>query len=1015
REDKKYLPYSGTVAASNGGYKANAITEQNSFYTDPTNVSGWNAPGVTLIPNNTAISKTVFEASPLNRIIERGAPGTVWQPAASRTATAGRTVIVDYSNNNSLTTYPTTGFAVRMYNADMVTGAGHEHERVLSGTGYYDANQLYLTISKDENWTSADGKAGTVEEYKDKQDHVVLKRTFNQNGGAIEVLSTYYIYDDLGNLSFVLPPGASPDAVAVPVQTTLDNFCYQYRYDGRKRLIEKKMPGKGWEEMVYDKLDRLVLSRDAVQAAANKWLFSKYDTLGRTIITGIMSSVGTRVSWQSLFNAASKNCELRDNTNNNTTGTGYTNVALPAHANVQSYYTFNYYDDYDFYGNTLNPTGTQSTGIAVKSLLTGSKVNILGTTTMLLTTNYYDSFGRVIQSKSTNHLGGTDVTDLAYNFQGQVTSSTRTHTVGSTGTTVYIGYDYDHRGRKTRTNEKIGTLASPQVVLSELVYNQVGQVTSKKLNNGVNITVLGYNERGWLNASAAPGFLMALNYADGTTPQYNGNIANQQWSTAGGAGKMYIYSYDKLNRLTSGISSDNKNEQGITYDLMGNIQTLTRDALSPQVYNYTGNRLSTVTGGLTRSYTYDLNGNVLTDGTNTFTYNVLNLPATVTGPNASTYTYDATGKKLTRVKGSVTTHYIDGIQYNGGAVDFIQTEEGIARPVSGVYNYEYTLKDHLGNARYSFNSAGTQIQADDYYPFGKTFNSYALGTRNNYLYNCKELQDGLEQYDYGARFYDPAVGRWTIPDPLAEFSRKQSPYIYAFNNPARFIDPTGMTTEDPTLIGGTLKEVAISGTPVHKSAAADIGDFLWSAVDYVPFVGSAKQIGMGIYHGDWKEAGLGVGMLAIDVFTGGEGGEAIRAGEVLAEDALKIAAEDEIKEGAEKSLKDIEKGFEEHHSDPEFMGGDPNQGTTRMERGEHQELHKDLNKHLDNYKNGKGETYKNGNVKSMRPGRGNSRAIIQRNFSRQERLKAVGDFYKQTGAKYGDAAKDFFNQHPHLK
>jgi hypothetical protein len=51
----------------------------------------------------------------------------------------------------------------------------------------------------------------------------------------------------------------------------------------------------------------------------------------------------------------------------------------------------------------------------------------------------------------------------------------------------------------------------------------------------------------------------------------------------------------------------------------------------------------------------------------------------------------------------------------------------------------------------------------------------------------------------------------------------------------------------------------------------------------------------------------------------------------------------------------------------------------------------------------------------MKPGRGNSRQRIQTNFSRQERLKAMGDFYKQTGAKYGDAAKDFFSQHPHLK
>ena len=110
------------------------------------------------------------------------------------------------------------------------------------------------------------------------------------------------------------------------------------------------------------------------------------------------------------------------------------------------------------------------------------------------------------------------------------------------------------------------------------------------------------------------------------------------------------------------------------------------------------------------------------------------------------------------------------------------------------------------------------VSEDNYYPFGlkhKGYNNIVTSTNiaQKYKYNGKELQDelGLNLYDYGARNYDPALGRWMNIDPLAEQSRRWSPYNYCMNNPVYFVDPDGMSVGEGIFVNEDGKEIGNDG------------------------------------------------------------------------------------------------------------------------------------------------------------------------------------------------------------
>ena len=176
---------------------------------------------------------------------------------------------------------------------------------------------------------------------------------------------------------------------------------------------------------------------------------------------------------------------------------------------------------------------------------------------------------------------------------------------------------------------------------------------------------------------------------------------------------------------------------------------------------------------------------------------MLSLPSVVTFSDGSTitYYYDAEGNKVRVIynitgETSLQRNYSNGVIYDNGRQQCLITEEGyIALQENN--KYYYYLKDHQGNNRVVVDEDENIVEVNHYYPFGGVFEP--TGDVQRYKYNGKEYiaDGGLNWYDYGARHYDPAIGRFTTMDPLAEKYYSTSLYAYCDNNPIKYVDPTG--------------------------------------------------------------------------------------------------------------------------------------------------------------------------------------------------------------------------------
>ena len=600
----------------------------------------------------------------------------------------------------------------------------------------------------------------------------------------------------------------------------------------------RKLPGCDAVRYVYDKADRLIFVQDGNLKGQGRWRFTIPDALGRTVLSGLCSEPlpvdGSAVEAEFTGSGSYKGYAVK---------VGGTVRALSGSRLL----TVNYYDNYDFLGKNGFPayaydSSMESSGYGTKSdargMLTGSVTGLAGDGAgQLYSVVYYDRRSRPVQRQSSNSLGGKETEYTAYNFTGQPTRLRHVHTAqGKAVRTEVRTYSYDHAGRLLTVKHKLDALG--EVTLVNNVYDDLGRLQSKSLHgSAVNKQTYTYNIRGWLTGVSGSKFTQNLYYNTGNgVVKYNGSISSMTWKSGNESTvRGYKFTYDGLDRVlnatygeTASISTNaNRFSENVTgYDKNGNIKGLQRyGQLSSTSYglidNLTltlnGNQLSCVEDAVSTAaygtntafvngasvageYAYDANGNLTKDlnkGITDIQYNVLNLPSTVSFSDGSTitYTYGADGTKLRTVhkigSTTTTTDYCGNVIYENGTQKLLLTEEGYIN-LAGTQQYHYYLKDHQGNNRVVINQSGTVEETNHYYPFGGVFGT--AGNTQPYKYNGKELdtKKGLNWYDYGARHYDAALGRFTTNDPLAEKYYSMSPYTYCADNPVKFIDPNGM-------------------------------------------------------------------------------------------------------------------------------------------------------------------------------------------------------------------------------
>ena len=691
-------------------------------------------------------------------------------------------------------------------------------ELVCDGT--YPYGMLMSCTTTDE-----DGRSMTV--YTNVHENTILERRGTDN-------DTYYVYDTYGRLSYVLPPMCQNDSLM------MSKYWYRYKYDDRGRCIEKQLPGCEPVKYWYDNANRLQSEQDGHLRSQSLYRNYRYDAIGRLTLQTISGTRGVAsennakaVEVKNYYDdyttclselsypfsiwadSISSRCAPSTMTRGRQTATLHTTSDGKKYFEIYRY---------DTKGRVVNQLSAYSDKW-LKSVHTS--YNFVGDVSSALESVYtHQEYQKVLLARRrirNTYYPGTRL--LKKTLVSQVNKN-------GGGSGQYVNnYTYDVFGNIVGNNRP-GT-AADMTYSYDTLHGWLKGISSPS----------GFSEQLLREDATVPLFSGNIG-------------SMQWRNTSNGEQHRYDYTYDGLGRLThsdyssSALGTEGRFDETVSYNPNGSIETLLRSGMKNDgtfgtidnlAISYDGNRLLKVTdnaeavnyngsldfhdGADTEcEYEYDSNGALKKDsnrGIKSITYDYGHHPYfinmnQVKKSNNITNDYTPDGRKLSSshkitianangyTRKTTTDLYIDGLivrdgtpllwQFDGGYVDL----DANGAPTS----WNYYVTDHLGSTRMVVDSKNNIKETISYYPFGSEMRIQEPGQlpqladagSHPFRFTGKELdrQNGLNMYDFGARWFDVAgVPMWTSVDPLAEKNPSLTPYHFCHNDPVNRTDSDG--------------------------------------------------------------------------------------------------------------------------------------------------------------------------------------------------------------------------------